>query len=164
MSTNSIDGNRSLKSKKRERSETIQQYWSRPIPHELDIVDGGDHLKVTSCTNEVVGWWLGTLRAVYPQDQISGEGSNLVMHPEAGVTLKLNKEDGTLKIKGKQHLKWFKDNFDNMIKTGAKNDGGKSEMSKICDKYLVLDDHHCVSDTLSLLASVIIYMFFFLFT
>lgn len=146
MSTNTIDSTKSLKTRKKERLDTIQQYWSRPTPHELDIIDGGDHLKVTSCSNEVVGWWLGTLKAVYPQDHISGgDGKELKMHPEAGVTLKLNKDDGTLKIKGKRHLKWFKENFDSMIETGAKNDGGKSEMSRTCDRYLGLDDNHCVS-------------------
>ena len=29
-----------------------------------------------------------------------------------GVTLKLNRNDGTLKIKGKKHMDWFKDNFE----------------------------------------------------
>ena len=143
--TSTLENGRSQKSSKKERCETLQQYWTKPTPHEMDIVDGGDHLKVTSCSTEVVSWWLGTLKAVYPQDHLSGEGNIIKMHPEAGVTLKLNREDGTLKIKGKRHLKWFKDNFDNMLETGAKNEGGKSEMALACDAFLNLNDGHCVS-------------------
>ena len=55
---------------------------------------------------------MGALKAAYPQDHYSDSGENLKMHPAMGVTLKLNRNDGTLKIKGKKHMDWFKENFE----------------------------------------------------
>ena len=49
----------------------LEGFWLHPTHPELDVVDRGDHLKVTACSSEVATWWLGTLRAVYPQ--VSGQ-------------------------------------------------------------------------------------------
>ena len=127
-------------SKRHEREAILAEYWSRPSPYELDVVDKGDHLKVTSCSPDVASWWMGTLRATYPQDHYSGGGSTLKMHPAMGVTLKLNKKDGTLKIKGKKHLQWFKENFDQVLESGGKGFAAIAEMGKVVDRYLKLDD------------------------
>ena len=64
---------------------------------------------------------MGALKAAYPQDHYSDSGENLKMHPAMGVTLKLNRNDGTLKIKGKKHMDWFKENFEQVsARTNAK--------------------------------------------
>ena len=148
MSSDTLDSDKSsipTKDKKKDRSDAIHPFWTKTTPHEMDVTDAGDYVKVTSCDGNVVGWWLGTLRAVYPQDHISGDGDVLKMHPEAGVTLKLNKGDGTLKIKGKKHLKWFKENFDQILGAGGgSEDEGVSEMAKLCNKYLRIDDDNTV--------------------
>ncbi len=71
---------------------------------------------MVSCGSpDVAAWWMGALRAAYPLDHYSDKGDNLKMHPAMGVTLKLNRNDGTLKIKGKKHLQWFKDNFEQVL-------------------------------------------------
>ena len=71
------------------------------------------HFQVVSCgSRDLAAWWMGALKAAYPQDHYSDSGENLKMHPAMGVTLKLNRNDGTLKIKGKKHMDWFKDNFE----------------------------------------------------
>ena len=59
----------SLTLKKKERRSILGQYWTRPTPMEMDIIDKGDHIEVASCDADVAAWWLGTLRAVYPQDR-----------------------------------------------------------------------------------------------
>ena len=131
--------------KKRERQCVLDNYWARPSPFELDVVDKGDHLSVSSCSADVAGWWIGTLRAAYPQDHYSGDGSSLKMHPAMGVTLKLNKNDGTLKIKGKKHLQWFKENFETVVDSGGKGFAAIAEMGKVVDRYMKLDDGVSVS-------------------
>ena len=131
--------------KKKERQYVLDEYWARPSPFELDVVDKGDHLSVSSCSADVAGWWIGTLRAAFPQDHYSGDGHSLKMHPAMGVTLKLNKNDGTLKIKGKKHLQWFKENFAQVLKSGGKGFDAIGEMGKVLDKYLKLDDDITVS-------------------
>ncbi len=73
---------------------------------------------MVSCgSRDLAAWWMGALKAAYPQDHYSDSGDNLKMHPAMGVTLKLNRNDGTLKIKGKKHMDWFKDNFEQVIWT-----------------------------------------------
>ena len=150
MSTSTVGSGDRSRGRKHDRQDAVHPFWVRPTPHEMDVLDGGDHFKVTSCDSDVVGWWLGTLRAAYPQDHISGDGSVLKMHPEAGVTLQLNKDDGTLKIKGKKHFKWFKENFDALLSAGGDVEKeGASEMSKVCDRYLRIDDAFTVSSSYS---------------
>ncbi len=128
--------------KKAERRSVLAEYWSRPssTAAELDIVDRGDRVEVKSCSADVAAWWLGTLRAMYPQDHYSGSGENLKMHPAMGVTLKLNRNDGTLTIKGKKHFQWFKENFEQVLESGNKEFNVLSEMGKVIDKYLQIDD------------------------
>jgi len=123
-----------------ERQSLIAEYWMRPTSDEMDVVDKGDALQIKSSSRDVAAWWLGTLRAMYPQDSYSGEGEHLKMHPEMGVTLKLNRNDGTLTIKGKKHMQWFKTHFDQMIQTGGKQFGTIREMSRLIDSYLRIDD------------------------
>ena len=78
--------------------------------------------QVVSCgSRDLAAWWMGALKAAYPQDHYSDSGENLKMHPAMGVTLKLNRNDGTLKIKGKKHMDWFKENFEQVsARTNAK--------------------------------------------
>ena len=130
-----------------ERKSAVQPFWTRTTPHDMDVLDCGDHFKVTSCDKEVVGWWISTLRAAYPQDQLSTQGDRVIkMHPQAGVTLKLNRADGTLKVKGPLHLKWFKENFAQMLERDSQlQRGSPSEMAQLCDRYLRIDDHFTVS-------------------
>ena len=54
---------------KNDRARVLDGYRARNTPQELDVLDrpGGDGLKITSCVKEAAAWWLGTLRAVYPQ-------------------------------------------------------------------------------------------------
>ena len=125
---------------RRERKRVLTDYWSHPNSHELDVVDRGDHLEVSSSCADVAGWWLGTLRAVYPQDHLSGSGDFLKMHPAMGVTLKLNKIDGTLKIKGRKHLQWFEENFARiMLYTGQPYDAIGKLAAKL-DEFLKIED------------------------
>lgn len=67
------------------------------------------------------------------------------MHPEAGVTLLLNREDGTLRIKGKQHFEWFRNKFRNIVDTGSKDMAKCAEMNRVLDRYLRIDDGYSVS-------------------
>jgi len=120
----------------------------RPTSDELDVVDKGDSLQIKSSSKDVAAWWLGTLRAMYPQDHYGGDGDVLKMHPEMGVTLKLNKQDGTLTIKGKKHLQWFKAHFDQMLATGDKQFGSIRDMSRLIDRYLRIDDGLSIPDLL----------------
>ena len=55
-------------SRKKERQHVLDEYWARPSPNEVDVTDRGNSLEVSSCSQEAAAWWLGTLRAVYPQD------------------------------------------------------------------------------------------------
>lgn len=135
-----------MTTKKKERSKVIQSFRSKSTPQDLDVLDRGDHLKVTSCTRETAAWWLGTLRAVYPQDHYSGKGDSIKMHPEVGVTLKLNKSDGTLTIKGRKHMQWFRENFESVIEAGSKEFSADSEFTKTIDTYLKLNDGYTLSD------------------
>ena len=130
--------------------KTVQGFRSKSTPQDLDVLDRGDHLKVTSCTRETAAWWLGTLRAVYPQDHYSGTGDNIKMHPEVGVTLKLNKSDGTLTIKGRKHMQWFRENFESVVAAGSKEFSANAEFTKTVDSYLKLNDGYAVSIALPL--------------
>ena len=134
-----------MTTKRKERSKVIQSFRSKSTPQDLDVLDRGDHLKVTSCTRETAAWWLGTLRAVYPQDHYSGKGDNIKMHPEVGVTLKLNKSDGTLTIKGRKHMQWFRENFESVVEAGSKEFSADAEFTKTIDSYLKLNDGYTVS-------------------
>lgn len=135
-----------VRRKKSERKSVLAEYWTRPTSTatELDIIDKGNHLEVKSCTADVTAWWLGTLRAMYPQDHYSGDGEKLKMHPAMGVTLKLNKSDGTLTIKGKKHFQWFKENFEQVVESGNKEFVAIAEMSKVVDRYLHINDRYTV--------------------
>lgn len=66
------------------------------------------------------------------------------MRPSAGVTLKLNKSDGTLKIKGKNHLLWFKENFEHILDSGGKEFEALKELAKLVDDELKLNDGNTV--------------------
>ena len=142
-----------MSSRRMERRSLIAEYWLRPTSDELDVVDKGDSLQIKSSSRDVAAWWLGTLRAMYPQDHYGGEGEYLKMHPEVGVTLKLNKNDGTLTIKGKKHLEWFKTHFDHMLQTGDKQFGTIRDMSRLIDRYLRMDDGITVSAHLGIISA-----------
>ena len=130
---------------RKERKRILAEYWSRPTTHELDVVDRGDHIEVSSACPDVAAWWLGTLRAAYPQDHLSGHGDVLKMHPAMGVTLKLNKVDGSLKIKGRKQMQWFEDNFNRlMVFTGQPYNALGKLASKI-DSYMKTDEQMSVS-------------------
>ena len=134
--------------RKKEREEVITNIWSKgSTPDDLEFIDKGDHLKIaTSCDDgeKMTAWWMGTLRALYPQDQCSGTGSNLKMRPYPGVTLQINKGDGTLRIKGKRHWEWFKENFQQVLETGGQELAHTAELNKTIDHELHLNDGHTV--------------------
>ena len=114
------------------------------MPFSFSFCFPGDHLKITSTSNSVTAWWLGTLRASYPQDQLGGTGNSIKMHPAAGVTLKLNREDGTLRIKGKHHWEWFKQNFEQVLERGSNEMAGIAELTLELDKLLGFDEGQTV--------------------
>ncbi len=136
--------------RKKDREKAIRKFWmdqpGQDIDVITDVVDRGSHIKVTSCTSDVTAWWLGTLRTVYPQDHCSGKGDRIKMHPEVGVTLQLSKDDGTLRIKGKKHLQWFKDNFEHLLANGDKELAAATELGKVIDLQLKLNDGYTVGD------------------
>lgn len=135
---------------KKERRDVIEDYWRHQTTHELDLYDKGDHLEVCSCSAAVAAWWFGTLRAAYPQDVCGGSGDVVRMNPAQGVTLELSRKDGTLKIKGKRHIEWFRDHFGKLLETGSTEYSTTAEMKKVIDSYLSLDDGHQVSGSRSL--------------
>lgn len=79
------------------------------------------------------------------QDHLSGDNQIVKMHPEAGVTLQLNRDDGTLRIKGRKHLQWFERNFRTIVEGGSKELTAMAGMSKVLDRYLRIDDCYTVS-------------------
>lgn len=144
MSEHLIDGEKP--SKKKERFEFMQQIWLRPTPHDLDIVDAGDHVNIVACTADVVGWWISKLRTMYPQDIMGEKGHCFTLNPETGVTLKIGKEDGSVKVKGKRHQEWLRENFDTLFGLAEEvQQVGQTEMARQCDYFLNLSDSHMVS-------------------
>jgi hypothetical protein len=86
---------RSMRKKKREREKVIQDFWAEMPVLECDVitdvVDKGDHVKITTCTKEASTWWLTALKAVFPDQKPGGRGDSLKVHPEPGITLYVNK-------------------------------------------------------------------------
>jgi len=131
-----------------ERRSIIAEHWTRPVSSELDVVDKGKCLEVHSSSQVVATWWLGTLKAMYPQDNYKENGDFYKLHPESGVSLKLNRLDGTLTIKGKKHLQWFKDHFNHMLAAGTTDINQIKETTGLIDTYLRIDDGIQVSELL----------------
>ncbi|ELU15962.1 hypothetical protein CAPTEDRAFT_193615 [Capitella teleta] len=128
---------------KRFRANLIETFQSHPCHQELDVLDRSDHIKVVACSSEVATWWLGRFRAAYPQDHLSGDRI-VKLHPEAGVTLQINRDDGTLRIKGRNHLKWFESNFRAIVEDGSAELSTSVSTAQILDKYLRMNDEFTV--------------------
>lgn len=127
-------------SSRKERRSTLASIWSRPTVHELDFFDKGKYLVVTSTYKDIVRWWMTVLKVFYPQDSYREKGDLIKMKPCPGVTLRLNKTSGILKIEGKNHWTWFVDNFAHILEQGNSDAESLAEHSDTSvTRYLHLD-------------------------
>jgi len=79
--------------------------------------------------------------------------------------LKLNKSDGTLTIKGRKHMQWFRENFESVVEAGSKEFSADAEFTKTIDSYLKLNDGYTVStrQVMRIVTVLINYLLFYEF-
>lgn len=138
---------------KKERQQELAQIWATPTPFDIDFFDKGNEIVVTtSYKGDVIGWWLGVLKALYP-DQTYREKSGIIkIKPSPGVGLKLNKKTGLMKIGGKSHWPWVCNNFIDILEQGNADAQELDDIQSVADsvtRYLQLDKNveevlHCL--------------------
>ncbi|XP_014777344.1 uncharacterized protein LOC106874202 [Octopus bimaculoides] len=127
-------------SSKKERRTILASIWSQPTVHELDFFDKGKYLVVTSTYKDIIKWWMNVLKVFYPQETYREKGDLIKLKPVSGVTLRLNKTSGVMRIEGKNHWVWFVDNFANILEQGNVDAESLAEQSDTSvTRYLHLD-------------------------
>ncbi|GAB1598248.1 uncharacterized protein LOC115213803 [Argonauta hians] len=127
-------------SSKKERRAILSSIWSQPTVHELDFFDKGKYLVVTSTYKDIIKWWMNVLKVFYPQETYREKGEIIKLKPVSGVTLRLNKTSGVMRIEGKNHWVWFVDNFANILEQGNADAESLTEQSDTSvTRYLHLD-------------------------
>jgi hypothetical protein len=65
------------------------------------------------------------------------------------------KVDGTLRIKGKKHMEWFKEHIGNVLAHGSKELAAATDIGGVIDLHLRLEDGYTVSRQITQLITVI---------
>ena len=130
------------KKNKHERLALLGRLRGIGEPLDLDIVDNGDHIKVTTAhrPKRMSLWWIETLKNVYIQDHCIVDGEKIKIRPETGVELSVNRRDGTFKIKGKLHWHWFADNFEDFLHRAEEDVSLAEDFNQALEHQLGFDD------------------------
>lgn len=123
----------------------LAEIWATPTPIDIDFFDKGDEIVVTTARRDnVVGWWLDIFTALYPNQTYREKNELVKIKPAPGVTVKLSRKTGLMKISGKNHWGWMVANFTEVLETANNEseelDDGASLMSdNSVTRYLQLD-------------------------
>lgn len=128
---------------KKERLQTLAQIWATPTPFDIDFFDKGNEIVVvTSYKGDVTSWWLGVFKVLYPDQVYREKGEITKIKPTDGVTLKVNKKTGIMKVAGKNHWTWMVNNFSDVLEQGNADAQELDEQQSVVDsvtRYLQLD-------------------------
>lgn len=106
---------------KKERRRVLAEIWGTPTARDIDFFDEGNEIVVTSSHREIAAWWIDIFQVVYPDVTCSEKRDIIKLKPVHGVSLKLNKANGILKVTGKNHWNWFIENFNSLLEHGNDN-------------------------------------------
>lgn len=130
---------------KKDRQRVLAEIWATPTPVDIDFFDKGDEIVVTTAKRDnVVGWWLDIFTALYPNQTYREKNELVKIKPAPGVTIKLSRKTGLMKISGKNHWGWMVANFTDVLETANNEseelDDAASLMSdNSVTRYLQLD-------------------------
>lgn len=128
---------------KKERLQTLAQIWATPTPFDIDFFDKRNEIVVvTSYKGDVTSWWLGVFKVLYPDQVYREKGEITKIKPTDGVTLKVNKKTGIMKVAGKNHWTWMVNNFSDVLEQGNADAQELDEQQSVVDsvtRYLQLD-------------------------
>lgn len=103
---------------KKQRLELLANVWNTPTPFDVDFFDKGNEVVIVSTYRDIVNWWLHIFGTLYANETYREKADVIKISPASGVTLKLNKRSGTMKVSGKHHLTWLTDEFPNVLEAG----------------------------------------------
>lgn len=143
---------------KKDRQRVLAEIWATPTPIDIDFFDKGDEIVVTTARRDnVVGWWLDIFTALYPNQTYREKNELVKIKPAPGVTVKLSRKTGLMKISGKNHWGWMVAHFTDVLETANNEseelDDGASLMSdNSVTRYLQLDKNvEMVQDLLDMI-------------
>ena len=103
---------------KKQRLELLANVWNTPTPFDVDFFDKGSEVVIVSTYRDIVNWWLNIFGMLYANETYREKADVIKIAPASGVSLKLNKRSGTMKVSGKHHLTWLTDEFPNVLEAG----------------------------------------------
>ena len=103
---------------KKDRRKVLAQIWGTPTSRDIDLIDEGKEVVVASSSRGIVAWWLEIFQTVYPNIKYLEKGDIIKLKPTMGVTIKLNKTTGLMRVTGKNHWPWFVENFARLLEEG----------------------------------------------
>ncbi|XP_046561152.1 uncharacterized protein LOC124270165 [Haliotis rubra] len=138
---------------KKERRRVLAEIWGTPTARDVDFFDEGNEIVVTSSHREIAAWWIDIFQVVYPDVTCSEKRDIIKLKPVYGVSLKLNKANGILRVTGKNHWNWFIENFNSLLEHGNDNVEALTEASESSvTRFLQLDkDDEEVQDLLDMI-------------
>lgn len=137
---------------KKDRRQVLAQIWGTPTSREIDFIDEGKEIVVASSSKGIIAWWLEIFQTVYPNIKYLEKGEIIKLKPIVGVSIKLNKTKGLMRVTGKNHWPWFVDNFARLLEEGnaeAETLSTSDASENSVTRYLQLDkDDELVQDLL----------------
>lgn len=129
---------------KKERQKWLAKIWATPTPFDVDFFDKGSEIVVTTnYRGDVTGWWIDIFKALYPEHTYRTKADIIKLKPSPGVSVKINKRTGIMKVSGKNHWPWMLDNFAEVLDQGNADMQTLEEAQSISDnsvtRYLQLD-------------------------
>lgn len=122
----------------------MAKIWATPTPFDVDFFDKGNEIVVTTnYRGDVTGWWIDIFKALYPEHTYRAKADIIKLKPSPGVSVKINKRTGIMKVSGKNHWPWMLDNFSEVLEQGNADMQTLEEAQSISDnsvtRYLQLD-------------------------
>ena len=70
---------------KKDRNRVLSQIWGTPTPFDIDFFDKGNEIVVTTqYKGDVVQWWLGIFKALYPENTYREKADIVKFKPAPG--------------------------------------------------------------------------------
>jgi hypothetical protein len=129
---------------KKDRQKILSQIWATPTPVDVDFFDKGNEIVVTtSYKGDKTIWWLRVFKGIFPDQTYREKADITKLKLAPGVTIKINKRSGIMKVYGKHHWMWFIDNFQDILEQANADMEELSDAQSVSDnsvtRYLQLD-------------------------
>lgn len=120
---------------KKDRQKILSQIWATPTPVDVDFFDKGNEIVVTTAfKGDKTEWWLQVFKGIFPEQTYREKADITKIKIQPGVTVKINKRSGIMKVYGKNHWIWFIDNFADILEQA------NADMQELADTESVSDN------------------------